>query len=414
MTLKAVVLASMLAVMVTSPARGIAQESVSPTTGAHRYIDAFRHGDDLTRPLQGLVDNHRIHRAAVAVLAKELAVAPPDVREKLVGLLQEMAFEDNPPGPTRFRVIRDPSIIEALLTAGLAKDDAASGAAANALLVGARPADLSKFRKPFMHLLASPQAPSVLLLVAKAKIPQTRALVERMAALPQFQGHEDIRIAQAALGNTAVEDDFLAATRKAEQDAPPAPRNRFYDVGDAKDGKGLAEQLALLGQIGTRRSLQAVCSHARSPLKTYLPDHWERSVRLDAFRALAFNFPDERVLVDIDDLAGYAAAERFCTQHLGAVFDGPTPDLPPDLAYPIMWTPPTWGRFGHQLDGARDATISVSPNRDFRWTSPRCSLPSTPTTRAASTCRSRRRSTRSRRCDARTIRRWTRANGSPS
>ena len=64
----------------------------------------------------------------------------------------------------------------------------------------------------------------------------------------------------------------------------PAPKNRFYDVGDAKDGKELVKQLELLGMIGTRRSLQAACNYARSPLKTYLPDHWERSVRLDALQ----------------------------------------------------------------------------------------------------------------------------------
>lgn len=303
---------------------------------AQDYIDAFRRGEDFAAPLDGLVLNRHVNRAAVPILAKELSVGTPAVREKLVRLLEAMALEANTPDPSKFPIIQDPMIIKALLAEGLAKDDSAADAAIKALCNGARPEDLAKQADILLKILAGPNADAVLYVVAKAKVLQARSFVEKMAASPEFKDDQGVKIAQAALGNTAVEDEFIASTVAAAKNAPPAPKNRFYDVGDAKDGKALAEQLKLLGWIGTRRSLLTACGYARSLLKTYLPDYWERSVRLDAFRAVAYNFPDVRVLVDIHDRAGYGAAERFCTDQLGAIFDGPTPDLPPDMSYPRM------------------------------------------------------------------------------
>lgn len=303
---------------------------------AQDYIDAFRKGEWFSRPTVGLVNHYQVNRAALSVLTKELAMGGSEVREKIVELLVEMALEANVPDPKKFSTIQDKSIIKILLTEGFSKDDLGQGAAEMALRKNVKPADLAAYQDTLIKILAGPDGPAVLYLVAKAKILQAKPLVEKLAALPDFKDEQSVRIAQAALGNIAVEDTFIVAAREAEKNAPPAPKNRFYDVGDAKDGEALVEQLELLGMIGTRRSLQAACSYARSPFKTYLPNHWERSVRRDAFKAVAYNFPEERLLVDINSLEDYAAAERFCTQHVGAVFEGPTPDLPPDIAYPRM------------------------------------------------------------------------------
>ena len=334
--LKKLAMAASLGMTLFIPISGATQGAAPMVKTAQNYIDAFRRGEDFSRPVEGLVRNYQVNKVALSVLTKELATGTPEVREKLVRLLEEMALEANAPDPTKFPVVQDPSIIKALLTEGFAKDDAGMDAAEMVLRHEVRPTDLAKYQDIYIKILGGPQAISVLYLVAKAKVLQARNLVEKMAASPQFQDRQSVRIAQAALGNTTVEDTFIAATREAEKNAPPAPKNRFYDVGDAKDGKALVEQLKLLGMIGTRRSLLVACSYARSPLKTYLPDHWERSVRLDALGAIAYNFPDARVLVGIDNLQGYAAAERFCTEHLGSVFEGPTPNLPGDMAYPSM------------------------------------------------------------------------------
>lgn len=334
--LKKIATTAVLGMTVFFPISGTTQGAAPMAKTAQNYIEAFRRGEDFSRPVEGLVSNYQVNKVALSVLTKELAVGTPEVREKLVRLLEEIALQANAPDPAKFRIIREHSIIKALLTEGFAKDDAAMDGAEMALRNRSKPADLAKYQDIYMKILAGPKGTSVLYLVAKAKVLQARDLVEKMAALPEFKGRQSVKVAQAALGNTAVEDTFIAATHEAEKNAPPAPKNRFYDVGDAKDGKALAEQLELLGMIGTRRSLLVACSYARSPLKTYLPDHWERSVRLDALRAIAYNFPDERVLTNTNELKDYAAAERFCTERLGAVFEGPTPDLPPDLAYPRM------------------------------------------------------------------------------
>jgi hypothetical protein len=141
-------------------------------------------------------------------------------------------------------------------------------------------------------------------------------------------------VAQAALGNTLVEGQFIDAVRDAEKNLPPAPKNHFYDVGPAKDGTELARRLRTLGLIGTRRSLTVVCGYLRSTLKSYVRDISERSVQYTALDALLYNFPDQRILHDPTNLAAWSAAEKFCNTNFGPILEGPTPDIPPRLAYP--------------------------------------------------------------------------------
>jgi hypothetical protein len=159
-----------------------------------------------------------------------------------------------------------------------------------------------------------------------------------MARSRDWEGHEErlrvINIARAALGNRELEDEFIEATFIAEENAPAASSNRFYDLSGEKDGREVANGLATLGLIGTRRSLLTVCGYLRSAMKTYLPDQRERSIRYDALDALRYNFPDERVLYRPIKLNEWVAAEAFCTRTLGAMFDGLTPDLPPDRLIP--------------------------------------------------------------------------------
>lgn len=91
----------MLGAMALVPMRGRAQEPNPAAPTAQNYIDAFRRGEDFAKPLQGLVQNHQVNRAAVAILAKELGTGTPEVREKIVWLLEAMALEANAPDPAR-------------------------------------------------------------------------------------------------------------------------------------------------------------------------------------------------------------------------------------------------------------------------------------------------------------------------
>lgn len=320
------------------------QRATAMPKTAQTFIQDFRRGEDFDHndSISAIVVNRRVSPLALTLLTKELAVGDSGVRKNLIRLLERIGLEMDTPAPEKFAVIRDKSILGALVVQGFAKDDAASEAAATVLSDRVKPSDLAVFRDIYIASLQQLKG-DYLLLASKAKVTQALPFVERIAQLPKWQDDSErqdaIKIAQAALGNALLEEQFITSVRDAEAQAPQAPPNRFYNVGTAKDGTEVANRLGLLGLIGTRRSLLTVCEYLRSPLKSYVPQVSERSVRYAALDALLYNFPDERVLHDPVGLAGWSAAEAFCRTHLGAVFDGPTPNIPPDQAYPTRVIP---------------------------------------------------------------------------
>jgi len=311
---------------------------------AQKFIQEFRRGEDFNQndSVSAVVVNGRLSPLDLILLTKELGVGNSEVRKNLVDLLEKIGIELDTPTPDKFPVIRDKSILRALVVEGFLKDDAASESAARVLTRRVKPSDLALFKDTYIMSLQESKG-DYLSLASKAKVTRALPFVERLAQLPRWQSDPErqdaIKIAQAALGNILLEEQFINSVRDAEVMAPPAPPNRFYNVGTAKDGSEVAKRLKILGRIGTRRSLLTVCEYLRSPLKSYVPQVSERSVRYAALEALLFNFPDERVLHDPIGLAGWSAAEDFCRVHLGAVFDGPTPDIPPDQAYPTKVLP---------------------------------------------------------------------------
>jgi len=311
---------------------------------AQQYIAEFRRGEALksTDFVGGLVVNGRIEKSALSLLTRELATGTPVVRTNIVELLYRVGLELDKPMPGKFSIIRDHAVMKTLLVEGFAKDDEASSNAESILRKKCRPADLAVFDEIYINSLRREKG-EYLYLIAKAKSSRAAPLVEALARSAVWQESEDyrqiIRITQAALGNAGIEAEFIAAAVKAERDAPPAPKNRFYDVGTARDGKQVAVQLELLGLIGTPRTLLQVCRFLRSPLKTYVPNIKERSIRYDALDALRYNFPDEKVLSHPVSAVEWRAAEQFCVANLGATFDGETPELPPDQIYPTRVAP---------------------------------------------------------------------------
>jgi hypothetical protein len=331
-------------ISVLLPVAGANQGGTDVHKTAQQYISDFRQGVEFRSddPIGTLVINHRVDKSSLSMLTKELATGTQQVREKIVRLLEKIGLDLDAPAPNKFPIIRDHSILRALLIEGFAKDDSASSAAAGVLRRRCKPTDLAAFNDLYIKSLQQSNG-DYLYLAAKAKTTQASPFVDNLARLPAWQKDENgltvVKIAQAALGNAAVEDEFIKATYEAEKNAPPAPKNRFYNVGAAKDGKEVAARLNSLGLIGTQRSLLVVCTYLRSTLKTYVPNIKEQSIRYDALDAIRYNFPDERVLYRPTKEAEWAAAELFCTQNLGAVFEGPTPDLPPDLPYPTRLLP---------------------------------------------------------------------------
>ncbi len=321
---------------------------VSVPKGAQGYIVDFRRGEvfNPSMPIEGMLANQRIDRTSLSILSRELNSGTVEVRESIVRLLEKIALDIDAPRADKFPVIRDHSIIRVLLVQGFAKDDTAADLAAKILLERCMPSDLAAFSDVYSTSLEQLKAEYVNL-AAKAKTTSLLPLIENISKLPEWRNDSHrtsmIRIAQAALGNKRIEDEFLKSTIDAELTAPPAPTNRFYNVGSAKDGTKLAEHIHVLGLIGTTRSLLLVCGYLRSPLKSYVPEVSERSVRYASLDALLYNFPDQRILSDPIGKAGWRTAEKFCVDTLGAVFDGETPDIPADQAYPTNILPQPHG-----------------------------------------------------------------------
>jgi hypothetical protein len=321
------------------PAMGATPGGTPVHTTAQQYITQFRSGVafNSSQPVSGLVIGGRIDKATLSMLAKELAQGPTPVRSSIVALLEQVGLALDPPRDDKFRIIRNHGVIRTLIVEGFAKPDAARLAAANMLRKRCTPSDLAAFNDVYVKSLEQSTG-QYLYLAGKAKTTQARPFVDRIAALPAYRENPDFldiaRITQAALGNTAIEDEYINALREAQKNMPPAPKNQYYDEGPALDGSAVAKRFEPLGLIGTRRSLLVACSFLRSPLKSYVPTVSEAPVRFAALDAIRYNFPDERVLFEPSNVTEWAAAERFCTEHLGAVFDGPTPDLPRHTIFP--------------------------------------------------------------------------------
>ncbi|GGZ05596.1 hypothetical protein ACFFTM_09880 [Pseudoduganella plicata] len=308
-------------------------------TTARDFISQFRDGRDFnTRStLSALVREGGIDPFSLSLLTRELRVGAPQVRLNIVQLLAEVGLQADTASAKKFPLIRDPRIIRALLVEGFAKNDAAATEAAKTLADHCTPRDLAAFGGIYLNSLKRLQG-DYLYIAAKAKTLEALPYVNEMAGQPEWQAHprnvRAVQVAQAALGNSEVEDALMKEVRHAEQTMPPAPPNRFYDVGSARDGTEVAKKIAVLGLVGTKESLVFICGYLRSTLKAYVPHVNERSVRYAALDALRYNFPDERLLYNPVKHADWAAAEQFCVQKIGAAFDGPTPDLPADVIYP--------------------------------------------------------------------------------
>ena len=332
-------IALFLGISVYLPAIGASPGENPVHKTAQQYIAQFRSGTKFREgdSVTGLVIGGRIDKANLSMLIKELAQGSSEVRENVVHLLEQVGLALDRPRPDQFAVIRNHDIIRAMIVEGFSKPDGARTAAARALRYRCMPSDLAAFNDLYLKSLAQFKGDYVYL-AAKAKTTQARPYIDHMATMPAFRAEASIfniiRTAQAALGNTGVEDEFINAVHDAQKNAPPAPKNRFYDEGPARDGTELAARFEPLGLIGTRRSLLVACSYLRSPLKSYVPGVSETTIRFAALEAIGYNFPDARVLLEPRDLGEWAAAERFCTEHFGAVFDGPTPNIPPHNIFP--------------------------------------------------------------------------------
>lgn len=286
---------------------------------AQDFIAAFRRGEESTRLVDGLIVGGKPDNVQLQVLGRELAVADPMVREKIVGLLVEVGLQTDPLTPEGAEVLRNQQIIALLAGPGLTKADLGREAAMEALRKLVTQRDFALFEDAFVKMLIDEPSDEAFLLVAKAKPIKAKVLVDRLARSPEWKDEEAAKIARAALGAKAIEEEFLAAA-----DA-------------ATDGRDLAQALGPLALMGTPRSLKALADRLRTPLTIHVPGLYDKSVRLNVLDALLYNFPDQPVLYPNNIIAeeDYNAAERFCTNTLGVKYTTPPPPFLTYRGYPV-------------------------------------------------------------------------------
>jgi hypothetical protein len=245
------------------------------------------------------------------VLGEVLATDTQDVREKIIKLLNDIRHISFPTYE-----LRAPEVIDLMVGPGFAKRDGARSDAMDLLSKYASTATLSRYGDIFLKAVKEGPDYSSFLLIAKAKPKGAWEEVDRLSRLPEMKDASVVRIARAALGDTKIEDEYIADAKRKE---------------DAGDADGLEESFYPLVQIGTQRSLRAVCQRMRSPIIMDAPGLRRISMRLKAMEALIYAFPEEYDLLypgGVTKEEDYTRVEQFCTKTVGANYDGiPRPAL---------------------------------------------------------------------------------------
>jgi len=287
---------------------------------AQDYIELFRRGEEYyDNRLPGLMIGTQPDPAAMKVLGEALATDTRDVRRKIINLLARIDLLSHP-GATG---LRTPEVIDLMVGPGFAKSDSAKSDAMEWLRKGATPATLSRYGDIFLKALKEEPSGTTLMLIAKAKPKGAWEEVDRLSRLPEWKDTRSMRIARAALGDTKIEDEYIADAKQKE---------------DASDMYGLASALGPLVWIGTPRSLQAVCLRMRSPFIMDMPGVEQRSFRLSVMDALVYAFPEEADLLNSNSVMkdeDYIRVEQFCMKATGVRYDGiPRPPFFTTLGYP--------------------------------------------------------------------------------
>jgi hypothetical protein len=241
------------------------------------------------------------------------------VREKIVKLLRQVAFLNHPrqDGGEFYYEIRTQAVIDLLVGPALAKQDRARTQALEWLCEHVTPANLRTYPRAaaILKALKEDQDWDVKLLAAKAKIPggAVKHIMKSRGAW-----HEGSGLLEAAYGDTVAEDAFLAEADAREKE---------------QHGPALALALKHLAQIGTKRSITAICQRMRTPIRILFPAGdapYVRSARLYVMEALRYNFPDHEEL-DPDSVqqeSDYTKVEEFCTKNFGVSYEGiPVPEF---------------------------------------------------------------------------------------
>lgn len=271
-----------------------------------KYIEFFRNEGKFSGVPQGVVVNAQIEDDTLIALKNGLKDGDQHVRKELVRLIKKL---DEQTTGNRWGLLSDHKVISLLAIEGIAKIDVASDEAIGILRSRCTPYLLSIHNGNYTETLKRTPDDDLLLLIAKAKAVQAQPIVEQLLKTEKWKNNASAKIAAAALGNTKIENEYIAQATS------------------ARDEEALDDALDNLKLIGTRRSLQVAASFLRTPLR--MKDRSETSLRLKVLEALSYNYPDKSFLYpdSIHSQEDYSRAEKFVADTLDVHFDGPLPQF---------------------------------------------------------------------------------------
>ncbi len=283
-----------------------------PRETASRIIEHFRNNQSTHRETDNLVKNGNIDEEALFILREGLARENQEVREKIIDLLKQLDKHTN---QGTSGTLSNDSIIRALATEGISKDDTASDKAIGILIARCTQKTLEKHNNNYIEALKERPGTYLFLIIAKAKPNKAKPVISELIKTEKWKNNTYAEIAAAALGDKIIEGKYIDAAK------------------NATTGEQLKSAINNLKYIGTRSSLQTVATFLRTPL---VVGPLKTSLRLEAIKALRFNYLEEDFLDpwEIESQDDYARVEKFAADVLDVHFSGPLPPFYKDTPLP--------------------------------------------------------------------------------
>lgn len=316
------VLIFLISILINSTNGAIMQDEkrLSPSIVAQNYIEDFKKGISFKSPSKGIVVNERPDTGALDVIKKYLITENPEVREKIVLLLEDIGLKSDTIYHNELLIINDHLVIDILAKEGLIRSDLGGLKAILVLCNRVLEKDLTRYEDLFVQALINKPNEDLFLLIAKAKCLKAKPFLDELAQNPKWEESQELKIALAALGDSFIEEAFIEKLRLAKE---------------SKDVDQYAKALRPLSLIGTKRTLEVLALELRTPLIKFIPNSFKKSLRLNVLDAIRYNYPNERsfysnfIMRDLD----YLNAEEVCVKKFGINYTDDRPEFLTSMPY---------------------------------------------------------------------------------
>ncbi|GEM_PF-1507560 len=275
-------------------------------------IKSFRSGEEFDGNAEPFIINGQPDSNALAEFRTALQKEDDHVREQIFHILAGIGKRIDPLFDKGGDLIRDRSIITLFIREGLSRKSSTRDYCIDRLQYSVPAAILKEYGKQLSDNLRMWPDATLLLVVAKAKAPDAKEVVDSLMKISGWAQEIETRIAAAALGDMDLESTFIKA---------------FQTATTPEEKKDAARYL---GFIGTPDALKALASDMRTDMVLEMTRVSKRSVRIFIIEALHYNYPDMTFLFDnaVNSDEDYARIEKFCEETFGITW---TKERPPFL-----------------------------------------------------------------------------------